>query len=109
MFAYVNKFIFTQNKDYYETHGIRKFGYWIQDVKKKPDQELDELFMAGSAKNLLKTFNKQEFPASLFIIFCTGGIDFVGGFSYYKFIKENLFSGADQSSLIETSRKLGKL
>jgi hypothetical protein len=75
-------------------NGIRKFGYWIQDVKKKPNQELNELFMSGMAKNLLKTFNKVSFPATLFIIFCTGGIDFVGGYSYYQFIKQNLFAGA---------------
>ena len=63
--------------------------------------------MSGASKNLIKTFNKHDFPATLFVIFCTGGIDFVGGYSYYRFIKDNLFSGGEQSSLAETSRKLG--
>lgn len=62
--------------------------------------------MAGTAKNLLKTFNKHDFPATMFVIFCTGGIDFVGGYAYYRFIKDNLFAG-EQSSLAEASRKLG--
>jgi hypothetical protein len=109
VFGYVNKHLYKSNPNYYENHGIRKFGYWIQDVKKKANQELDELMMAGPAKNYIKTFNKIDVPATLFVIFCTGGIDFVGGFSYYKFIKDNLFAGGEQSSLAETSRKLGKL
>jgi len=38
---------------------------------------------AGSAEKLMKTFNHYDFPATLFVIFCPGGIDFVGGYSYY--------------------------
>jgi hypothetical protein len=26
----------------------------------------------------------------LFVIFCSGGIDFVGGYSYYQFLKNNI-------------------
>lgn len=109
IFAYVNSHIYKNNPKYYETYGIRKFGYWIQEVKKKPNQELDELFMSGMSKNLMRTFNKQNFPATLFLIFCTGGIDFVGGYTYYQFLKHNLFA-TEQSSLNDTTqRKLGIL
>jgi len=31
-------------------------------------------------------------PCSLFTIFCTGGIDFVGGFVLYNFLKRPLFN-----------------
>ncbi len=56
--------------------------------------ELDELMGAGLAKGLLKIFNKKDIAASLFIIFTPGGIDFVGGYSFYQFLKTNLFEGA---------------
>ena len=52
-------------------------------AKMKPNQELDELMMAGMAKGLMKAFNKSTIPATLFVIFTSGGIDFVGGYSYY--------------------------
>eukprot|EP00349_Pseudokeronopsis_sp_Brazil_P004920 CAMPEP_0202958538 /NCGR_PEP_ID=MMETSP1396-20130829/2863_1 /ASSEMBLY_ACC=CAM_ASM_000872 /TAXON_ID= /ORGANISM="Pseudokeronopsis sp., Strain Brazil" /LENGTH=79 /DNA_ID=CAMNT_0049676673 /DNA_START=611 /DNA_END=850 /DNA_ORIENTATION=- len=45
---------------------------------------------------------------TLFVIFCPGGVDFVGGFSYYQFLKHNLFAG-EGSSLMEANRKLGML
>ena len=83
MYAYVNNHIFQTQPKYYEQYGIRKFGYWIDDVKKKPHQELNELMMAGIGKRILKRFNRESYPATLFVIFCTGGIDFVGGYSYY--------------------------
>lgn len=60
--------------------------------------------MAGQAKFLIRLFNKAQLPASLFVIFTPGGIDFVGGYSYYQFLKNNLF--ADLSSI---ERQLGKL
>jgi hypothetical protein len=47
--------------------------------------------MGGSGDKFVKAFNKHDIPMSLFIIFCTGGIDFVGGYSYYQFVKHNLF------------------
>lgn len=65
--------------------------------------------MAGPAKNYIKTFNKFDFPVTLFLIFCTGGIDFVGGYSYYRFLKDNLFAGGEQSAFMDTTRQLGKL
>ena len=51
--------------------------------KRKNHLELDELMMSGLAKGLIKTFNKKGVKASMFVIFTPGGIDFVGGFSYY--------------------------
>jgi hypothetical protein len=91
IFAYVSSSLYKANPKYYDIYGIRKFGYWISDVKKKPNQELDELMMAGQAKGLIKTFNKKGINASLFLIFTPGGIDFVGGYSFYQFLKNNLF------------------
>ena len=105
MFGYVSNAVFQANPKYYETYGIRKFGYWLTENlrqenllggKKKNHRELDELMGAGLAKGLLKTFNKKGVLASLFVIFTPGGIDFVGGFSYYQFLKHNLFAGSTQ-------------
>eukprot|EP00350_Pseudokeronopsis_sp_OXSARD2_P011601 CAMPEP_0170544446 /NCGR_PEP_ID=MMETSP0211-20121228/3208_1 /TAXON_ID=311385 /ORGANISM="Pseudokeronopsis sp., Strain OXSARD2" /LENGTH=268 /DNA_ID=CAMNT_0010848103 /DNA_START=56 /DNA_END=860 /DNA_ORIENTATION=- len=107
VFAYVNNFLHKQqNNKYYENYGIRKFGWWIEADKKKAHQELDELEGAGAAQKLVKTFNRHDIPMTLFVIFCTGGVDFVGGFSYYQFLKHSLFQG---SSLGEAGRKLGLL
>ena len=55
--------------------------------------ELDELMGAGLAKGLIKKFNKKGVKASLFVIFTTGGIDFVGGYKFYEFLKYNIFDG----------------
>ena len=67
--------------------------------KKKNHMELDELMMSGLAKGLIKTFNKKGIKASMFVIFTPGGIDFVGGYSYYQFLKTNLFSaGTSQTA-----------
>ena len=54
--------------------------------------ELDELMGAGLAKGLIKTFNKKGVKASLFVIFTTGGIDFVGGYIFYDLLEDNVFS-----------------
>ena len=35
IFAYCNDAILKADPEYYKTNGIRKFGYWIQDVKKR--------------------------------------------------------------------------
>ena len=91
--------IYQENPKYYEVYGIRKFGYWLAEnlkqedltAKKKNHMELDELMMAGLAKGLIKTFNKKGVKASMFVIFTPGGIDFVGGYAYYQFLKNNLF------------------
>ena len=62
--------------------------------------------MAGSAKSLVKTFNKLDIPVTLLIIFCTGGIDFVGGYSYYSLIKQDLLPHAESgSALIDATQK----
>ena len=116
VFGYVSNAIYQANPKYYEAYGIRKFGYWIKENltsenltgKKKSHMELDELMGAGLAKGLIKTFNKKEVAASLFVIFTSGGIDFVGGYSYYQFLKHNLFEAGSTSELVQ-SRKLGKL
>lgn len=47
IFAYVSSSIYKANPKYYDAYGIRKFGYWLTDIKKKPNQELDELMMGG--------------------------------------------------------------
>ncbi len=108
--------IFQENPKYYEVYGIRKFGYWLAENlkseeltgKKKNHMELDELMGAGLAKGLIKTFNKKGVKASLFVIFTPGGIDFVGGYSYYQFIKNNLFQGG-ATAATQLIRQLGKL
>ncbi len=108
--------IYQANPKYYEVYGIRKFGYWLQENlrqenlegKKKSHKELDELMGAGLAKGLIKTFNKKNINASMFVIFTPGGIDFVGGYSYYQFLKYNLFQAASGTEAI-LSRHLGKL
>ena len=108
--------IYKEIPNYYEVYGIRKFGYWLQEnlrqedlvAKKKHHMELDELMGAGLAKGLIKTFNKKGVKASLFLIFTPGGIDFVGGYTFYQFLKHNLFQAA-VSAETQITRKLGKL
>lgn len=91
IFAYCNNFLYKEsNKQYYNEIGMRKFGYWIADSKTKPHQELTEL--AGGGTKMMKIFNREDIPVSMFIIFCTGGVDFVGGYSYFTFMKNNLSS-----------------
>ena len=34
-FAYCNDAVLKKDPEYYKTNGIRKFGYWIQEVKKR--------------------------------------------------------------------------
>jgi len=58
--------------------------------------ELDELMGAGFAKSLIKTFNKKGVKATLFVIFTTGGIDFVGGYMFYHFLEDKVFSHPDR-------------
>ena len=72
--------------------GIKQFGYWLEDVKIKPHQELNELNTECWAGRLLKEFNKIELPCSLFTVFSTGGVDFVGGFVLYLFMKRPIFN-----------------
>jgi len=53
----------------------------------------------GWASRLLKEFNKVEMPCSLFTIFCTGGVDFVGGFVLYNFLKRPIFNANEDLTL----------
>ena len=48
----------------------------------------------GAGSKLWKIMNKNDIPCSLFVIFTPGGIDFVGGFVYYQFLK-NSFNQSD--------------
>ena len=101
VFAYVNNYFYRTEagKNYYEANGMRKFGHWIQDVKKRPHQEMRELMGAGAADRLMKAFNRMDLNAVLFVIFTTGGIDFVGGFTLYQFLQQgNLLSDDVQSA-----------
>ena len=59
----------------------------------------------GSAEKLIKIFNKIDVPAQLFVIFTPGGIDFVGGYAYYQFLK----SSFDQNGEPLKGRPLGKI
>ena len=43
----------------------------------------------GAGSKLWKIMNKNDIPCSLFVIFTPGGIDFVGGFVYYQFLKNS--------------------
>ena len=89
IFAYCNNFLLLKsNRAYYNQCKIRKFGYWIDDVKRRPHQELAELSASGWAARLMKSFNRMDKPAVMFCIFCTGGVDFVGGYSYFDFLKQ---------------------
>ena len=105
VFAYCNNFMFKSNKAYYNQNGIRKFGYWIQDVKRRPHQEMAELSAAGWADRLMKSFNRMEKPVIMFTIFCPGGIDFVGGYNYFEFLKQDMFGNPAQ----QATQRLGKL
>ena len=78
------------NRKYYEQYGITKFGLWLGEFKQKPHQELNELFFSGLSKPLMKCFNRQEIPTSLFVIFNAGAVDFVGGYTYYHFLKDSM-------------------
>ena len=61
--------------------------------------------MAGQAKSLAKLFHKVAgLPVQTFVIFTPGGIDFVGGYCYYQFLKNNILRGPSQ-----IDDKLGKL
>jgi hypothetical protein len=101
VFAYLNNYFFhtPQGKTYYSDNNIRKFGHWIEEIKRKPHQELKGLMGAGAADRLLKAFNRLDVPAILFVIFTDGSIDFVGGFTYYQFLlQKNFFSSGVQTA-----------
>jgi len=57
------------------------------------------LMGAGAADRLMKSFNRLDIPAILFVIFTDGAIDFVGGFTFYQFLlQKDLFSTGVQST-----------
>lgn len=64
-----------------------------------------ELSAAGWSDRLMKSFNRMEKPAIMFTIFCPGGIDFVGGYNYFEFLKQNLFGNPAE----QAAQRLGKL
>lgn len=41
----------------------------------------------------------------MFVMFTTGGVDFVGGFTYYEFLKTNF----DQNGNVMAGKALGKV
>jgi hypothetical protein len=55
--------------------------------------------MGGSAKSYLRIFQKTQIPTQLFVIFTSGGIDFVGGYTLYQWLRTTL-RVAGESSLI---------
>lgn len=88
IFCYTNNFVHKQEgASYYDEFKIRKFGYWLGDKKIKPHQEMQELAGAGSSNKLMMTFNRIDVPCVLFVIFTPGELDFVGGYTYYSFLK----------------------
>ena len=106
VFSYCNNYLYNKYKDgdasYYSKFGVKKFGDWISEKKIKPHQELKGL-MGGGGSRYIKIFNTVDVPCSLFVIFTPGGIDFVGGYTFYHFLKDNF--GADG----EPCKPLGKV
>ena len=47
----------------------------------------------GAAKKLIKAFNMVGIPVQCYIIFTPGGVDFVGGYTYMKFLQNNFAQG----------------
>lgn len=86
LYAYINNFQQKTEPEFFEKNSIQKFGTWMESVKKRKHQELNELGGGGWAKRILKSFNKVDLPCTIFVIFTTGGIDFVGGFTLFKFL-----------------------
>lgn len=105
IYAYVNNHLHKKTKEengdktYYETYGIKKIGHWLGKDKTRAHQELEEMSFAGAAKGLMKAFNKHPIPTSLYVIFTPGGIDFVGGFTYYQFLKNSFKDGVPNQNL----------
>jgi len=97
IFAYINNNLYKSSiasgKSFYDTHSIKKFGWWLGADKRKPHQELNEMMGTGAAKKLMKAFNMVEIPVQMYIIFTPGGVDFVGGYTYYKFLQNNFAQG----------------
>jgi hypothetical protein len=97
LFAYANNHIMEKEPAFYANHSLPKFGAWMESAKKRKHQELNELAGAGQGKKLLKAFNHCNISCTLYVIFCTGGIDFVGGYTYYNFL--NAAQGSSKVNL----------
>lgn len=80
-------------KSFYDANQIRKYGWWLGKDKRKPYQELSEMMGAGASAKLMKAFNKVDVPVQLYIIFTPGSVDFVGGYTYYKFLQNSFAQG----------------
>ena len=83
VFALANKHL--EEKNYYEKNGIRKYAWWIEQ-ETKPYQKIKELGPGGWAARLYKGLHRLDMPVAVFVIFCQGGVDFVGGFVFHQFI-----------------------
>jgi len=59
----------------------------------------------GWSKRLLKAFNRLDIPTVLFVVFTTGGIDFVGGFTFYNLLQNQIFG----DNVSAATQKLGLL
>ena len=66
--------------------------------------ELSEIMGGGAAKKLFFAFNRKDIPLQIFVIFTNGDVDFVGGYTYWKFLTQNI--GCDGKSKVP---ELGKV
>jgi hypothetical protein len=60
--------------------------------------------MAGAAKGILRAMNRTTIPTQLFLVFTPGGVDFVGGYTFYNMLKNGFTGGAPKAGV-----NLGKL
>ncbi len=109
IFAYVNNYLYkktlAEGKSYYDKYSIKKFGYYLGESKRKSHQELSEMMGEGAAGKLIKVLNKFDLPVELFIIYTPGGVDFVGGYTYYNFLKNSI----DANGEANKDQSLGKV
>ena len=63
------------------------------------------MMACGAADKMMKALNRMEVPAQLFVIFTPGGHDFVGGYTFYEFLK-NCF---DAKGNALAGKSLGKM
>ena len=53
--------------------------------------------MAGGAKGILRAMNRTTIPTQLFLVFTPGGVDFVGGYTFYNLLKNGFTGGAPKA------------
>ena len=63
---------------------------------------------SGAASKLIKAFNFLDIPTTLFVIFTSGGIDFVGGYTYYNFLKSSYSLDSKSLSKVPLQEKTGE-